>query len=209
MGLTQPVTLGIRNQSYQFINVDIREDTGHRNMRKQFDGLVSRKHLVSRQDILNVKHQIQDQSIIRHSDDATSVQLAVNALQQEEFNLILYFKAQHIDDEDYPQLSRDTFVLILQTEFQRQIYHQFSSKIVCIDSTHGTNSYKFKLITLLVSDDFAAALLFNNYTLHVVIFGQGLRHLLCRWHLDKYVNCDVPYHYYVREGKCPPLKYTP
>ena len=122
MGLTQPVTLGIRNQSYQFINVDIREDTGHRNMRKQFDGLVSRKHLVSRQDILNVKHQIQDQSIIRHSDDATSVQLAVNALQQEEFNLILYFKAQHIDDEDYPQLSRDTFVLILQTEFQRQIY---------------------------------------------------------------------------------------
>ena len=41
------------------------------------------------------------------------------------------------------------------------------------------------------------------------VFGQGLRHLLCRWHLDKYVNCDVPYHYYVREGKCPPLKYTP
>jgi len=58
-------------------------------MRKQFDGLVSRKHLVSRRDILNIKHRIQDQSIIRHNDDATSVQLAVNALEQEEFNPIL------------------------------------------------------------------------------------------------------------------------
>ena len=140
-------------------------------MHKQFDGLVSRKHLVSRRDILNIKHRIQDQSIIRHNDDATSVQLAVNALEQEEFNPILYFKAQHIDDEDYPQLSRDTFVLILQTEFQRQIYCEFCSKIVCIDSTHGTNSYKFKLITLLVSDDFAPGLLFNyihHYTCYLL-----------------------------------------
>ena len=127
-------------------------------MRKEFDSLVSRKHLVSRQDILNVKHQ-QDLSIIRHSDDATSVQLAVTALQQEKFNPILYFKPQHTVDENYPQLSQDTFALILQTDFQRQMYREFCSKIICIDSTHGTNSYKFKLVTLLVSDDFAAGLL--------------------------------------------------
>ena len=42
-------------------------------MRKEFDSFVSRKHLVSRQDILNLKHQIQDYSVIRHSDDTTSV----------------------------------------------------------------------------------------------------------------------------------------
>ena len=109
-------------------------------MRKEFDSLVSGKHLESKQDILNLKHRIQDCSVIRHSDDATSVQLAVNALQQEEFNPILYFKPQHIIDENYPQLSKDTFTMILQTEFQRQFYRQCCSKIVCIDSTHGTNS---------------------------------------------------------------------
>jgi len=114
--------------------------------------------MASKRDILNIKRNILDQSVIRHSDDATSVQLAVNALQLEDYNPILYFKPQHIDDMDYPQLSQDTFVLILQTEFQKQMYSQFCSKIVCIDSTHGTNSYKFKLITLLVSDDFGAGI---------------------------------------------------
>ena len=33
---------------------------------------------------------------------------------------------------------------------------RFASKILCIDSTHGTNAYKFKLLTVMVSDDFAA-----------------------------------------------------
>ena len=43
---------------------------------------------------------------------ATSVQLAVNALQQEEFNPILYFEPQHSIDENYPQLSKDAFAMI-------------------------------------------------------------------------------------------------
>ena len=115
-------------------------------MRQQFHESLSRKHLTSRRDILNIKYNTLDQSVIRHSDDATSVQLAVNALQEEEYNPVLYFKPQHISDENNPQLSTDTFVLILQTEFQRQMYSQFCSKIVCIDSTHGTNSYKFNHI---------------------------------------------------------------
>jgi len=131
---------------------------GHRTMWKQFHELLSRKHMASKRDILNIKHNILDQSVIQHSDDATSVQLAVTALQQEDYDPILYFKPQHIDGMDYPQLSQDTFVLILQTEFQKQMYSQFCSKIVCIDSTHETNSYKFKLITLLVSDDFGAGI---------------------------------------------------
>ncbi|GFU60028.1 c2H2-type domain-containing protein [Trichonephila clavipes] len=31
---------------------------------------------------------------------------------------------------------------------------KFRGEIVCVDSTHGTNSYNFKLITVLVVDDF-------------------------------------------------------
>ena len=33
---------------------------------------------------------------------------------------------------------------------------------MCIDLTHGTNAYKFKLVTLMVPDDFAA----GTYTLY-------------------------------------------
>ena len=117
---------------------------------------------MSRRDILNAKCRIQDQSIIRHTDDATSVQLAVTALQKEEYNPILYFKPQHSEDPQLPQFAKDSFILVLQTDFQRQLYQQFSYKILCIDSTHGTNAYKFKLITLMVPDDFAAGT-YNSY----------------------------------------------
>ena len=36
------------------------------------------------------------------------------------------------------------------------MYMRYASKILCIDSTHGTNAYKFKLLTAMVADDFAA-----------------------------------------------------
>ena len=39
------------------------------------------------------------------------------------------------------------------TEFQAQLFEEFGSKVVCVDSTHKTNEYKFKLITLLVVDE--------------------------------------------------------
>jgi len=86
----------------------------------------------------NIKSQIHDQSVIRHSDFATSVRLAVTALQQEEYNPVLYYKPQHSED---PHLAKDSFVLILQAEFQKQLYQQFSHKILCIDSAYGTNAH--------------------------------------------------------------------
>lgn len=138
--------------------VDIRENIGHSSKRKQFNEVSARRHLIKRRDVLNIKCQIQDQFVIRHNDDATSVQLAVTALQQEEYNPILYYKPQHSEDQHFPHLAKDSFVLILQTEFQKEMYQQFSHKIMCIDSTHGTNAYKFKLVTLMVPDDFAAGM---------------------------------------------------
>ena len=139
-----------------YFYLDFREDIAHRTRRKSFSENVTRKHLVTRRDILNIKTRVQDQAIIKHQDDATSVMLAVAELQQEDFNPVLYFKQQHVVDEQYPQFSREAFLLMFQSEFQQQIYLRFASKILCIDSTHGTNAYKFKLLTAMVADDFAA-----------------------------------------------------
>ncbi len=81
--------------------------------------------------------------------------LAVTELQHEEFNPVLYFKQQYTVDPNHPEFANDSFILMLQSEFQQQLYCLYASKIVCIDSTHGTNAYKFKLLTLMVADDFA------------------------------------------------------
>jgi hypothetical protein len=36
----------------------------------------------------------------------------------------------------------------------KQLLQAFGSNIVCMDDTHGTNSYHFSLITVLVVDEF-------------------------------------------------------
>ena len=45
-------------------------------------------------------------------------------------------------------------MLVLQTPLQRQLLTDFGENIICVDDTHGTNSYHFSLITILVVDEF-------------------------------------------------------
>lgn len=40
------------------------------------------------------------------------------------------------------------------TNFQAQMFEMFSHKVVCVDSTHKTNPYGFKLVTIVVPDEF-------------------------------------------------------
>ena len=91
---------------------------------------------------------------MKHSDDATSVQMMVHELRNEEYNPVLIHKPQHVQAPEYPSLPEDAFVLALQTQWQKGIYDRFSDTVLCMDSTHGTNPYNFKLITCIVPDDF-------------------------------------------------------
>lgn len=91
-----------------------------------------------------------------HEDDATSVSILIEKLRREPFNPLLAFKPQGVTLPKYPLLLKDSFLLAIQTEFQMQLFQRYSNKILCIDSTHGTNSYKFKLITCIVPDDFGS-----------------------------------------------------
>jgi len=67
---------------------------------------------------------------------------------------VLLYKPQGIDDPNWPLLLKDTFLLVLMTEFQASIFEMFCSRIVCVDSTHKTNQYRFKLITVVVPDEY-------------------------------------------------------
>lgn len=40
------------------------------------------------------------------------------------------------------------------TKFQEEMFEKYCRKIVCVDSTHKTNPYGFKLVTIVVPDEF-------------------------------------------------------
>ena len=134
--------------------LDARENVGHRAKRQDFDQAVSRKHFLTKQDVRNARRSVLDGQIKRHENDAMSVNILVQELQQEPFDPILIYKPQGMLKEEYPTLSRDSFILAVQTEFQVDLYRKFSNKILCIDATHTTNAYRFKLITCMVPDEF-------------------------------------------------------
>ena len=137
-----------------YVPPDIREDVGKRSHRDRFHEEVHRKHFVSRQDCLNLSRKIHHLSTIRHDNDAQSVHMMVKELREENGDPVLLYKAQGINDQDYPMLGQDSFVLAIQTPFQRELFQSFASTIICIDSTHKTNSHRFKLITLIVPDEY-------------------------------------------------------
>lgn len=57
-------------------------------------------------------------------------------------------------NQEFPMLGRDAFLLVIMTSFQASLFEEFSNKIICIDSTHKTNEYRFKLITIVVPDEY-------------------------------------------------------
>ena len=74
----------------------------------------------------------------------------------EETNPVLLYKGPGLPQaNDTDNLSHNDFVLCLHTPLQAiQLKRFVMKKIVCIDSAHGTNSYNFTLVTLLVVDGF-------------------------------------------------------
>jgi len=58
---------------------------------------------------------------------------------------ILYFKEQGEDDDDVPHFTKNDFCLIIMTQFQSEMFLKFGKDKVCIDGTHGLNSYNFQL----------------------------------------------------------------
>ena len=65
--------------------------------------------------------------------------------------------------------------IAIMTQYQAQLFQEFSYKIVCMDSTHKTNEYRFKLITLLVVDEFHKGIkqLLCSNTISCPIFPSG------------------------------------
>ncbi len=126
----------------------IRADLGSRAQRMTFDEHATRRYFMTRQDCRNIGRKVKDFNTHRHNDDAISVDRLVGELREESPTPILAYKAQGVASLEFP-LPDDTFFLVLMTDFQSKLFSDFSVKVVCLDSTHGTNQYKHKLVTYL------------------------------------------------------------
>ena len=52
-------------------------------------------------------------------------------------------------------MCKNDFMLLIQTQLQAKIIKKYSyGRVICIDSTHGTNGYDFTRITNVVIDEF-------------------------------------------------------
>ena len=92
--------------------------------------------------------------VVRNKEDSISVEMFVAELRKEPYDPILLYKRQGHTDPRHPTLSAESFVLALQTEYQREVYQQHVGKVMCVDATHGTNQYGFKLVTVMIADHY-------------------------------------------------------
>ena len=80
-----------------------------------------------------------------------SVDVWAQEMVNSDTNPVLLYKPQGRDTScDCPSLERDDFMLVLQTPLQTELLNAFGKNIICMHDTHGTNSYEFSLITVLV-----------------------------------------------------------
>ena len=134
-------------------NTDIREDIGARHQRHEFDEVVTRKHFITRQDCRNAYRKTRDFTNHRHANDAVSVDRIVQELQLESPSPIMAYKPQGVIKSEYPLLQESNFFLGLMTAFQADVFRNFAT-LGCVDSTHKTTQYGYKLITLVVADEY-------------------------------------------------------
>ena len=107
-----------------------------------------RKHLVTRQDLHNIKSQYNMDGIMRHKNDLISVMSWVQEMSSLDYNPVLDFQPQGVGS------CTDDFLIVIQTLFQRDLLKLFGSNAVCIDSTHGTTAYDFNLTSILIIDEY-------------------------------------------------------
>ena len=74
-------------------------------------------------------------------------------MESHSYNPTLCFKPQGDNQpEDMDNVAHDDFLLVIQTEFQRDMLLKYGDLCICMDATHGTNAYDFNLITVMVID---------------------------------------------------------
>ena len=110
-----------------------------------------RDYYITMRDINRCRRIVEDVEIRLDGNDAVSLRLWVHRLQQAGAVCVLKDMKDPVPPES--GLSPDSFVLCIQTEFQRDRFLALGDNFVSIDATHNTTLYEgIQLFTLLVRD---------------------------------------------------------
>ena len=125
-------------------------------IRSNVDTSIRRIHLTTRKDITNIQQAYGLCDFQHHTDDATSVMLWVEATRKHIPSPVLLYKQQgKVPGIECKYLLENDFMLVMQTPLQAEVLKKCApNSIICIDDTHGTNSYDFYLTTVLTVDEF-------------------------------------------------------
>lgn len=124
------------------------------NIRDKLGTSYTRIHLLTRKDVTNIEKTYCLKGIQRHQDDATSIHMWVEEMNNQENSPVLLYKPQG-QSKGYTNLSPNDFILAIQTPLQADIMKRFSDgRVICVDGTHGTNGYDFTLITVMIIDEY-------------------------------------------------------
>ena len=116
------------------------------------DDIGPKLHPLVKKDLHNIERAYNIRTWKRHSSDSVSVNLWVKEMGKKEGNPVLFYKQQ---GQILAGLDINDFALVIQTPLQTEVLQNCgSNKVVCLDATHGTNGYDFKLISVLVVDEF-------------------------------------------------------
>lgn len=128
---------------------------------------LERTHLLTKKDLYNIESSYNlNNEAVRHKNDALSVETWVQNLKSDEKFSLVYYKPQDEIDRQYLNLQKEDFLLIIMNNYQLTMLKKFGNDVICIDETHGMNSYHFNLTTILVLDDmregFPCAFMISN-----------------------------------------------
>ena len=120
------------------------------------DTSIRKIHLTTRKYITNIQQAYGLRVFQHHTDDDTSAMLWVEATRKHIPSPALLYKQQgKLRGIECKYLLENYFMLVLQTPLQVEVLKKCApNSIICIDDTHGTNSYDFYLTTVLTVDEF-------------------------------------------------------
>ncbi|GFT37637.1 MULE domain-containing protein [Trichonephila clavipes] len=123
----------------------IEEGTSEKNIlqdiREEITVDSGRKMLIGKKDIHNIKKDFNINGYVkRHGVDAVSVKLWAQEMKNNGENCIVFFKEQEQSGNDYC-LKDEDFVLVIMTDFQKEMITKYGMDKICIDGTHGLNTH--------------------------------------------------------------------
>ncbi|KAJ8964102.1 hypothetical protein NQ314_005127 [Rhamnusium bicolor] len=149
---------------------------------------LERLHLLTRKDLHNIVSTFNMNSdSCRHAYDAISIDAWVTKMKDS--SCVRFYKPQNSLSGQCAGLKNEDFMLIIMNETQCEILKKFGTDCICIDRTHGMNSYVFEIVTLMVIDEtqqgFPCAFLICNRTDQEVIS-------IFYEHIKKYIGLLKP-----------------